>query len=93
MKITVIGGGNGGQAIAGFCASLGFSVCLYNRNLNHVSEILKECSVKLIGAIEFEGHIEIITDDIQVAAKFGDIIFVVTTASAHRDIAEKSVLI
>ena len=33
MKITVIGAGNGGQAIAGYCAYQGYSVCLYDRSI------------------------------------------------------------
>lgn len=89
MKISVIGAGNGGQAIAAYCASLGFPVCLYNRNLKRISNITDNHIIKLRGAVELESRIDLVTDDIRTAARFGELILIVTTASAHRDIAKE----
>lgn len=88
-KITVIGAGNGGQAISAYCASMGLSVCLYNRNLRRFSYKNRQLTIELRGAIKTTATISLLTDDIQEAVKFGDIIMVVTTATAHRNIAEQ----
>lgn len=89
MKITVIGAGNGGQAIAGYCASQGYSVCLYNRSIEALTPFTSTKRIKLTGAINLEGHLDVITQDIDEAINYSDLIFVVTTATAHRDIAEQ----
>lgn len=87
-KITIIGGGNGGQAMAAYCAIKGYSVCLYNRNLEHLKNIVNTQSIRLSGRINATGHIDIITDDIQTATEYSDLIMIVTTANAHKILAE-----
>ncbi len=87
FRITVIGAGNGGQAIAGHCAALGYSVCLYNRSIFSLQSILKSKTIYLAGALQEEGKLDVITDDIKLATEFADIIMVVTTATAHHDVA------
>ncbi|WP_302784571.1 NAD/NADP-dependent octopine/nopaline dehydrogenase family protein [Bacteroides fluxus] len=87
--ITIIGVGNGGQAMAGHCAALGLRVCLYNRSLEHVFPIVQSHLIILKGALEEKGYVELITDNIEEAVRFADIILIVTTATAHRDIAER----
>ncbi len=87
LRITIIGAGNGGQAIAGHSASLGHSVCLYSRSLETLSSMLLNRKIALTGAICEEGVLDLITDDIRQAVEFADIILVVTTATAHRTIA------
>lgn len=88
-KISIIGAGNGGQAIAGFCASEGYEVCLFNRNLSSLTPILEDCIIKLTGALEREGKLALITDEIKTAVEYADIIMVATTATAHADIAHQ----
>ena len=39
MKISVIGSGNGGQAIAGHMAAIGHDVRLYGRDVSIISQI------------------------------------------------------
>lgn len=89
IKITVIGAGNGGQAIAADCAIRGYKVCLYNRTISKIQSLTKSKIIKLTGAITGNGYIDIITNDIEEAVQFGDIIFIVTTATAHKDLAIK----
>lgn len=89
IKITVIGAGNGGQAIAADCAIRGYNVCLYNRTISKIQSVFKNKTIKLTGAINGDGYIDKITDDIEDAVQFGDIIFIVTTATAHRELAKK----
>ena len=89
MNISVIGAGNGGQAIAGYCASLGISVCLYNRSLTRFAQFIQNKKIKLIGCIEKTSKIEKFTDNIKEAIEFSDIILIAVTASAHKIIAEQ----
>ena len=91
MKITVIGAGNGGQAIAGYCASHGYRVCLYDRSIEVLTPLISTKCIKLTGAISLEGHLDVITQDICEAINYSNLILVVTTATAHREIAEKIV--
>ena len=65
MKISVIGAGNGGQAIAGHCASLGMPVCLYNRSLDRISMLAKEQKIQLKGTLDELGILSKVTDNIQ----------------------------
>ncbi|MCD8094494.1 MAG: NAD/NADP octopine/nopaline dehydrogenase family protein [Bacteroides sp.] len=88
-RITIIGAGNGGQAMAGHCAALGIHVCLYNRNIEHILPVAQSHLIRLKGALEEEARVDLVTDNIIEAVNFADIIMVVTTATAHRDIAEQ----
>ena len=87
MKISVIGAGNGGQAIAGFCAAMGASVCLYNHRKKRISSILKTGHIHLTGVLDLIGNLDLVTDDLEQAVSFAEIIMIVTTASAHREMA------
>ena len=87
MKISVIGAGNGGQAIAGFCAAMGASVCLYNHRKKRISSILKTGHIHLTGVLDMIGNLDLVTDDLEQAVSFAEIIMIVTTASAHREMA------
>lgn len=88
-RITIIGIGNGGQAMGGHCAALGLRVCLYNRSLEHIYPIAQRRLIILKGAVEEEGYVELVTDNIKEAVEFADLILIATTATAHRDIAEQ----
>lgn len=88
-KITIIGAGNGGQAIAGYCASRGVEVCLYCRDLTKVEPLLDNPCVELHGAVNCKGSITLITNSVRQAMEFSDVVMVVTTATAHRSIAEQ----
>ena len=87
QKISIIGAGNGGQAIAGYCASIGMKVCLYNRNLEKIVPIMDSHRIELSGAICGEGFIDVVTQSMEVVASYSDILMVATTATAHREIA------
>ncbi len=89
MKIAVIGGGNGGQAIAGHMASKGHQVRLYDRNLERVNELNANRVIKLTGALNLSGEIEFASIDIAKVVKDADLIMVTTTATAHRSVATR----
>jgi opine dehydrogenase len=87
MKISIIGAGNGGQAMAGHFAILGHKVTLYNRSRERFSHIIEKASIELQDAICGFGKIGCITTDISKAVKAADLILIATTADAHTDIA------
>lgn len=87
LTIAVIGGGNGGQALAGHLASMGHSVRLYDRDKSKVDKLNESKKVTLVGALELEGIIEFATVDIEKAISGSNLIMVATTATAHRPLA------
>lgn len=89
MKISVIGGGNGGQALAGFLALRGFDVSLYNRSEWRISRVIKTKKIRLEGEINAVANISFATTDIGKAIEGRKLLMVVLPASAHRDIAKK----
>jgi opine dehydrogenase len=89
MKIAIIGGGNGGQAMAGHFSLLGHEVVLYNRNLDKIQEIIKKKGVLLKERINGFGEVKLVTDDIGEAIRGAKLIMIVTTANAHKEIANK----
>lgn len=90
-KYTVIGAGNGGKAMAGHLALMGFETTLFNRTYEHIA------AIKSRGGITLEsedpngpfgyGKLKCVTSDIQQAVEESEIIMVVTPATAHCEIA------
>lgn len=89
MLISVIGTGNGGQAIAGWLAMQGHDVSLYGRNDKVAADLNAHKDIKLTGAISGEGHLSEVTTDIHKSVTGADVIMVVTTANAHGSIARQ----
>ena len=89
MKFSVIGTGNGGQAIAGWVAMQGHEVSLYGRKDKTVEDLNAHKRIKLTGAISGEGHLSEVTTDIHKSVFGADVIMVVTTANAHASIARQ----
>lgn len=87
IKIAVIGAGNCGQALAGTLASQGYKVCLYNRNIDKLSRISERLVINYYGAKKGQGKLTCLTDKIDKAIYKAKIIFITTTANAHKDIA------
>lgn len=73
--------------MAAHLASMGHRVRLYNRSLEKLAGIVETRRITLSGALQLEGSLEFITDDLGKAVLGADLIMVVTTASAHRAIA------
>lgn len=90
MQITIIGAGNGGQALASYLAFKGHVIKLYNRSKNRIDDILK-CKniISCSGYASFKGEISHVTDSIKDAVHGAEIIIITTTADAHKTIAEK----
>lgn len=89
MKVAIIGGGNGGQALAGHISSMGHIVRLYDRNIERVNELNRTKCIKLTGALQLEGKIDFASIDIAKVVKDVDLIMITTTATAHRSVATR----
>ncbi len=89
MKITVIGAGHGGKAMAAELASRGFLVTLYNRTFANIEVIAKRGGIELQleDGREVFGQLHCVTSDIAEAVAETDLVMVVLPASAHWDIA------
>ncbi|MBE0528295.1 MAG: NAD/NADP octopine/nopaline dehydrogenase family protein [Thermoleophilia bacterium] len=90
-RITVIGAGNGGKAMAAHLAIMGAEVTLYNRTWKNIEAMNERGGISLKGddtGQEF-GKIALMTSDIEKAVQASNIIMVVVPADAHADIARK----
>lgn len=87
LKWAVIGGGNGGQSLAGHLALMGFSVRLYDIFKDTINAINTQGGIRLGGQVTGFGKLSLATTDIGQALSEANIVMVVAPASAHRDIA------
>lgn len=87
MKIAVIGAGNGGQAIAGYLASVGHNVIVYDIDRSRIDNLQKIGGIKLTGKIECYGKIGCFTTNIATAVQKADVIMITTIANAHQSVA------
>jgi opine dehydrogenase len=86
---SIIGGGNGGQSLAGHLALMGFTVRLYDIFPETIEAIRSAGGIQVDGAVDGFGEIELATNDIGLALEGADLITIVAPAIAHRDIAAK----
>ena len=89
MRVSVLGTGNGGQAIAGWLATQGNSVSLYGRNESIVEFLNSSKRIELTGAINGVGVLAEVTGNIHRSVSGADVIMIVTTANAHGAIARQ----
>lgn len=87
MKVTVIGAGNSGLAMAAHISLGGHQVTLWNRTRSSIATLIDHPLIHCDGVIS--GHIPIhrATADIQVALEDPDLILITTPAHAHKELA------
>lgn len=88
---AIIGGGNGGQAMAGHLAILGEKVRLYDVMQETVGELNATREITLHHAVEGTGRIEFATADIGEAMEGADNIILVLPSIYHESMARKMV--
>ena len=49
LNFSIIGAGNGGMAMAGYLAIMGYKVNLYNRTLENIIPLIKNPMISLTG--------------------------------------------
>lgn len=85
---AIIGGGNGGQSMAGHLALLGYPVRLYDIFQQTVDAINAQGGIHVDGVVEGFGPLEFATTDLGKALNGADVLVVVAPAVSHRVIAE-----
>jgi len=89
-RFTVIGAGAGGLAMAGHLAEQGQPVCIYNRGDERIRKIRETGGVHMRGLLNGIFAVDSVTQDIEQAIDFADVIFVVVPAHAHFDLASNA---
>ena len=88
---AIIGGGNGGQAMAGHLASMGEEVRLYDVVPATVDALNAKGGVQLKHAVEAFGKLQFATTDMAEAMEGANNIIVVLPSLYHESIAEKMI--
>ncbi len=88
--IAVLGAGNGGLAMAGHLAIMGFEVKLFNRSAERLWGIKSTGEIDVVGEIEGHGKIVLASSSIKDIIEGAELIMVVVPATAHRWIAENA---
>jgi opine dehydrogenase len=88
LRYAVIGAGNGGQAMAGHLAIMGFDVALYDIDRDKIDRIREKGGVEVQDYINGFGRVSIITTDVEEAISGANLIMVVTDSTAHKAVAE-----
>ena len=94
MKLSVLGAGNGGQALAGHLALLGNDVVLfehpdYSENLEAIRE--RGNQIRLEGVISGTGKLRSVTSDISEVMEYADILFMVMPSYAQERILDLAI--
>ena len=85
---AIIGGGNGGQSMAGDLAIMGFNVRLYDIFPETIEAINRQGGIEVKGQVEGFGRLELATTNISEALNGSEIVVVVAPALAHAAIAK-----
>ncbi len=85
---AIVGGGNGGQSLAGHLALKGFSVRLYDIFPETIEAIRASGGIHVDGVVKGFGALEAATTHIDEAIDGAHIVMIVAPATAHRSIAK-----
>lgn len=87
MRITVIGAGNSGLAMAAHLSIEGHEVTLWNRSRENIQDLLENPVIRCSGVINGDAAITHVTNDLCVALDDPEVIFVTTPAFSHAELA------
>lgn len=87
MKVTVIGAGNGGLAIASHLARTGHKINLYSIFKGELEPIISKGGIELEGVEEGFAVLNKVTNNVKLALDGADLVMIVTPANAHAKIA------
>ncbi len=88
MKVTVIGAGNSGLAMAAHVSLGGHQVTLWNRTRATIAALIDRPVINCDGVIDGQVPIHCVTSDIRKALEDPELILITTPANAHRELAE-----
>ena len=88
MRISIIGAGNGGQAMAGHFSILGHKITLYDQDTDKINVIKQKGGVVLTESIRGFGEIYSFANNHKEAINGSELIIITTTADAHKNVAK-----
>lgn len=88
-KFCVIGAGNGGLAMSGYLAMIGYSVNLYNRTLEKILPLIENPEITITGEENGIGRLNKATSNIEEAIRDVDVIMVTIPATGHYFMAKE----
>ena len=89
--VAILGGGNGGHAVAANLTLTGFKVNFFElpRFAKSLEKVLRTKEIRIDGvSVDGVAKLNLATTDIQQAIKEAEVIFVITPAFGHKPIAE-----
>ncbi len=89
MKITIIGAGNSGLAMAAHLGQDGHQVTLWNRSNATIEKLKTTRTIFSEGVVTGSIQIHLVTNNMAQALHDPDLILVTTPASSHKEIAEQ----
>ncbi|MCZ7534107.1 MAG: NAD/NADP octopine/nopaline dehydrogenase family protein [Acidimicrobiia bacterium] len=88
LKVSILGGGNGGMAMAGHMAILGYEITIWSPFSWEVEPIEEKGGVSIIGSeVSGFGKIAKVTRSLDVAVKGADLIMICAPAMSHKPYA------
>jgi len=88
MRISIIGAGNGGQAMAGHFSILGHKITLYDKNSDRIDVIKQKGGIILTESIKGYGEVYSFANNPKDAVLDSELIIITTTADAHKNVAQ-----
>lgn len=89
MKVTIIGAGNCGLAMAAQVSQGGHEVSLWNRTGAGIADLMAHPLIHCEGVLEGAVPVHRVTDDLALALESPDLVMVTTPAHAHKSLAQK----
>lgn len=93
LKVSVLGAGNGGQALSAHLAMKGVEVNLFEHPnfKKNIEEITKKGGIELTGKLEGFGKISLATTDIKQAIEGTSVVMIVAPSFAQRTFIEMAI--
>lgn len=89
MRVTVVGAGHGGQALAGYMAIEGAQVTLYNRTKSVISALKEKGVIEIQGIISHCAKNINFTSELEEAINGAEIIMICIPSNFHIELAKK----
>lgn len=88
MKITIVGAGNSGLAMAAHLSKEGHQITLWNRSQSTISKLAVTKTIRCRGIISDDVTINKVTSDMREALEDNELIMITTPANSHKSLAE-----
>lgn len=87
MKISIIGAGNSGLAMAAHLKIEGYNVTLWNRCETNIERLIKTRTIVVTGSLNCSVKIDLVTTNLDLALNGADLLLITTPADSHSDLA------